>query len=74
MGLFGFGGVSHQKEENAIRSAMSKIGGREGTRMENCERGDSYVGPNQSGSKYYGGCRRYQIKVFSNHVCNNFSR
>lgn len=74
MGLFGFGGISHKGEENAIRASMNRIGAREGTHMENCERCNNYVGPKEAGSKYFGGCRKYQIKVFSSHVCGDFHR
>jgi len=74
MGLFGFGGVGHQMEESAVRSAMSRIGAREGTHLENCERCRNYVSASQTGSKYYGGCRRFDTKVFSSYVCGNFSR
>ena len=74
MGLFGFGGVGHQMEENAVRSAMNRIGAREGDHLENCERCRSYVSASQIGSKYYGGCRHFEIKVLSNYVCNGFSR
>lgn len=74
MGLFGFGGVGHQMEENAVQSAMRRIGAREGTHLENCERCSNYVSASQAGSKYFGGCRRFDTKVFANYVCGNFSR
>ena len=74
MGIFGFGGVSHQVEMDNVRSGMNKIGAYKSTTSENCERCRNYVGPSNTGSKYYGGCTVYQIKVFSNHVCGNFSR
>lgn len=74
MGLFGFGGVGHKSEENQIRQAMSNIGAYEGDHLEKCERCNQYMRPSETGSKYYGGCRLYGIKVFSNYKCSNFSR
>ena len=72
MGIFGFGGVSHGIEENQVQKAMNSIGAYKGSHSENCERCNYYVNSSQTGSKYYGGCSAYQIKVFSSHVCNNF--
>lgn len=74
MGLFGFGGVSHSMEEQAVRYGMERIGAYRGTHMENCERCDYFLTSEQTKSKYFGGCSRYQIKVFANHVCADFQR
>jgi hypothetical protein len=74
MGLFGYGGVGHKIEEKTIEKAMNRIGAVRGDSMRNCERCSSYVGHEQSGSNYYGGCRTHQIKVFSSYVCSNFNR
>lgn len=74
MGLFGFGGVSHNREESAVRSGMKKIGAYEGNHSENCENCTFYASPREVKSNYYGGCRKHQIKVFSNKVCSSFKR
>jgi hypothetical protein len=74
MGLFGFGGIGHQMEENAVQRGLNSIGAYQGTHSENCESCGNYVRPSQTGSKYYGGCRLHQIKVFSNYKCDRFSR
>lgn len=74
MGIFGFGGVSHGMEENQVQKAMDAIDAYKGTHSDNCERCSSYMSSSQTGSKYYGGCSRYGIKVFSDRVCDDFSR
>lgn len=74
MGLFGFGGVSHGMEENQIQKAMDSIGAYKGTHSENCESCRYWLSSSQTGSKYFGGCSAYQIKVFASYACNNFSR
>lgn len=74
MGLFGFGGVGHKMEESRIQKDMNRIGATKGDHLRNCERCDHYLSPREAGSKLFGGCRAHQIKVFSNHVCSNFSR
>ena len=74
MGLFGFGGVSHGMEENQVQKGMDSIGAYMGTHSDNCESCRSYVNSSQTGSKYYGGCSTYNIKVFSSRVCDSFSR
>lgn len=71
MGLFGFGGVSHTMEQNAVAKAMDRIGAWESS-GDRCERCKQYVSAEQIKSKTYGACRLYQMKVFSNRVCNNY--
>jgi hypothetical protein len=61
-------------EEKQIEKVMAQVGAYKGTHSENCERCSHYVSPPRSGSKYFGGCTRYGIKVFSSYVCNDYVR
>ncbi len=74
MGLFGFGGVGHNTEEAQVQNAMNSIGAYKGSHSENCERCRYWLSSSQTGSKYFGGCSRYRIKVFASYVCNDFDR
>ena len=69
-----FDEIRSSSEEPRIQRAMDSIGARKGTHSENCERCDYYVSPPASGSNYYGGCRQYQVNVFSSYVCNSYRR
>ena len=61
-------------EEKSVEARMRQIGAFKGSHSDNCESCCQYVDTSQSGSKYFGGCRKHQIKVFSNHACNSFER
>lgn len=74
MALFGFGGIFHKREEEQIERAMRQIVAYNGTHSRNCENCRYWVDSSKTGSKYFGGCTLYGIKVFANKVCDNFVR
>lgn len=74
MGLFGVGGIGFNRERTQVQDAMDVIGAWKSTDSKDCESCMYWASPSETGSKYFGGCRKHQIKVLADRVCDHFDR